>query len=354
MTNAPSRSIERAGPRSTRLKRIRALVPALALLCFAAACAEGRGARSAGDDGARPGARLAAATPSEEGARTLTRRARLRYEIHERPFPLPVVRGTIAGRPTLMLVDTGANSHIITGWLARELGLPMKALGEIGADHVGKAIATYRIDDPKMTIEGWGSLSAGPALATEVPDVIEKLGIGAFVSPQRLDEEGDAVVLDLAGGELRSAWWDEAYAELAERGAPLAAERDVAVCEERDGPVRGLAFVLSAAVDAHRVSLLVDTGAQRSDVFTSTAVGQRLLAQSTSNKEAMYTASGRISGRVRRGARVEAGSFAITTDVDLVHGAADRSCPRDGVLAMDVLRSCALLMGRSRFHGWCM
>lgn len=304
---------------------------------------------------AQPQARLAAATPGDGAHGPLTRRARLRYEIRGRPFPLPVVSGTIAGQPVLMLVDTGANSHVIAGWLARRLGIPMKRLGDVGTDHVGKTIATYRIDKAEMAIEGWGSLTTSTVLATEVPEVIEKLGIGAFISPQRLVEEGDSVVLDLAQGEIRAAWWDEAHYELSEDGAPLVLGSDQGrACEENEGPVRGLAFVVPATIDAQRVDLLVDTGAQHSDVFTTSAAGQKLAASSVSNKEPMYTASGKISARKLRGAKVGAGNVRVITDVDLIQGASDPSCPRDGVLAMDVLRSCTLLLGRSRIFGRCL
>ncbi len=298
-------------------------------------------------------ARLATAAPSGDSPKALTRRAALRFEIRGRSFPLPVVSGTIAGRPVLMLVDTGANSHVIAGWLARKLGLPMKKLGDIGTDHVGKSISTYRIDKLEMAIDEWGPLSATTVLATEVPDVIERLGIGAFISPQRLEEEGDAVVLDLAKGELRAAWWDEARYELSATGTSLVEPDQARACEESDGPVKGLAFVVPATIDSQRVQLLVDTGAQHSDVFTTSAAGQKLASQSTPNKEAMYTASGKISARKLRGAKVTTGSFAVTTDVDLIQGVADGSCPRDGVLAMDVLRSCSLLFGRSQIHGRC-
>jgi hypothetical protein len=299
--------------------------------------------------------RLATATPAgaDDTPRAYTpRKAKLRYEIHGRPFPLPLVTGTIAGQPVLMLVDTGANSHVIAGWLARKLGLGMKKLGDIGTDHVGKTIATFRVEKPEIAIDDWGPLAPTPVLATEVPDVIEKLGIGAFISPQRLVEEGDSVVLDLAKGELRPAWWDEAHYELSASGVPLVIG-EARACEETEGPIKGLAFVLPATVESQRVELLLDTGAQHSDVFTTSLAGQRLAAQSTVNKEPMYTASGKISARKLKGARVAAGSFAVTTDVDLIGGAADSSCPRDGVLAMDVLRSCALLLGRQRIYGRC-
>ena len=296
------------------------------------------------------------ATAAESGPREarLTRRATLYYEIGGRDFPLPIVKGTIAGHPVQMLVDTGANSHWVAGWLARELGLPMHELGDVGTDHVGKAIATYRIDDPRMTIDGWGPLSAGPVLATDVPKVVEKLGIGAFISPQRLASEGDAVVLDLARGELRAAPWDEAFASLSASGAALVLERDPGrTCERTEGPVEGLEFIVPASVDAHRVELLVDTGKQRSDVFTSSAAGKALLDRSVGNREAMYTASGKIQARTVRGAKVAAGELLITTDLDLIAGGADEGCPRDGVLEMDVLRSCALLLGRARLYGRC-
>src|SRR5690606_2650081 len=86
-------------------------------------------------------AQLATATPGRAEFPRLGRRATLRYEIRGRAFPLPLVSGKIAGRPALMLVDTGANSHVIAGWFARKLALPMKKLGDIGTDHVGKSIA---------------------------------------------------------------------------------------------------------------------------------------------------------------------------------------------------------------------
>jgi hypothetical protein len=331
---------------------VRSLIVALIIMASAVACSPAATPKSS-----RGQARLATATPpgpDGEGARPASpRRAKLRYEIHGRPFPLPLVTGTIAGQPVLMLVDTGANSHVIAGWLARKLGLPMKKLGDVGTDHVGKTIATFRIEKPDLAIDEWGPLAPMPVLATDVPEVIEKLGIGVFISPQRLVEEGDSVLLDLAKGELRAAWWDEAHYELSALGVPLVTG-EARACEETEGPIKGLAYVLPSAIESQRVDLLIDTGAQHSDVFTTSFAGQRLAAQSTVNKEPMYTASGKISARKLKSARVSSGSFAVTADVDLIAGAADSSCPRDGVLAMDVLRSCALLLGRQRIYGRCV
>jgi predicted aspartyl protease len=299
-------------------------------------------------------ARLATATGGATGERPRsTRTAKLRYEIRGHAFPLPLVTGTIAGHPVLMVVDTGANSHVIAGWLARKLGLTMRKLGDTGTDHVGKTITTFRIDKPELSIDDWGALAPVPVLATEVPEAIEKLGIGVFISPQGLVEDGDAVLLDLVKGEMRPAWWDEARAALATGGLPLVLGEQARACEENEGRIKGLSFVLPATIGDERAELLVDTGAQSSDLFTTSVAGQRLLGRSVVDKEPLYAASGKVSARKLTGARVGAGAFTVTTDVGLIDGSSDASCPRDGVLAMDVLRSCTLLLGRARVYGRC-
>jgi hypothetical protein len=300
---------------------------------------------------------LGESRPSDGTTKVSTRRATLRYEVRGRRFPLPVVSGTIAGHPVVMLVDTGANSHVVAGWVVRKLGLPMKKLGDIGSDHVGKSIATYSIDKLEMTIDGWGPLATTTVLATEIPEAIEKLGIGAFISPQHLDEEGDATILDLAKGELRSAWWDEADRELGARGTALVSPDQSRACEENGGPVKGLAFVVPATIESHEVQLLVDTGAQHSDVFATSIAGKKLAQRSKPYGEPMYTAAGKISARRLKDALITTGSFAVRSNIDLIEGKADASCPRDGVLAMDVLRSCVLIFDgsqRSRIRGSCL
>ncbi len=312
-------------------------------------------------DGARSGRSADGPTVERRsGRRELTRQARLEYAIHGRPFPLPVVAGSVAGHPTLLLVDTGANSHVIATWLTRTLGLPLRELGDRGRDHVGKAIPTFRVDNPRLTIDGWGALSATSALATEFPATLERLGIGGFVSPQRLDEGGDAVVVDLARGELRSSVWDVALRELEDRGALLVGPDQAQTCEDTDGTTKGVAFVVRATVEEQEVQLLLDTGAPHSDVFARSRAGRYLASRSVPTTEHVYSASGEIRARTVKGARLRAGAYDTSIDLDLIDGAPDGTCARDGVIAMDVLRSCAVLLGtggssgaRARVHARC-
>ena len=78
------------------------------------------------------------------------RRVALHFELNGHKFPLPLVHGVISGVPVWMLVDTGANSHVIARWVARKAGLRMRALGDVGSDHTWRAVAAYSVEHPKV------------------------------------------------------------------------------------------------------------------------------------------------------------------------------------------------------------
>jgi predicted aspartyl protease len=280
------------------------------------------------------------------------RRARLLFELNGKRFPLPLVTGSIGGQRTLMLVDTGANSHVIAGWLARKANLPLRKLGDLGTDHAGRAIATSRAESPKIILDSWGAVADGPALVADVPEMIEKLGIGAFISPQKLAEAGNVVVLDLARGELHASSLAAATFEIATRGKPIATN-GVLPCVDDASTIKGLAYVLPALIEGSHALLLLDTGAQKTDVLASNHVGRGLIPRSIANKDAMYAASGKLVTRTVKGATVRIGEFSTTADVDIVPGTPDPVCPRDGVVSMDVLRHCILVLGAKDIMGRC-
>jgi predicted aspartyl protease len=132
---------------------------------------------------------------------------------------------------------------------------------------------------------------------------------------------------------------------------PSAARR----CED-DGPAGGLAFVVPAEIAREKVRLLLDTGAQRSDLLATSEAAKKLASENAVPSDPLFGAAGRIEGRQLRGVAVRAGGVATTATVNLVQGVADPSCPRDGVLGMDLLRRCALVFGSTaprRVYGRC-
>jgi predicted aspartyl protease len=281
------------------------------------------------------------------------RHAGLRFELNGRKFPLPLVHGTIAGQPVWMLVDTGANSHVIASWVARKAGFSLRPLGDVGSDHTGRAVSAYTVEHPGVSIDDWGPLADGPMLVTDVPEPIERIGIGAFISPQWLAAAGDALVLDLANREMHTAAWDDASRALEVLPGQEIAPRGVRLCRDDASAIKGLAFVLRASVDGHGVDLLLDTGAHRTDLLSTSQAARLLAARATPNREQMYAASGLVKTSLVRAADVRIGDWSLTSDIDLVPGVADPLCPRDGVVSMDALQSCTLLLARDQVRGRC-
>ena len=283
------------------------------------------------------------------------RTARIEYEVSGRPFQLPVVQGSVGGVRTLFLVDTGANAHVVTRWLAKKAKLGLESHGDSSTDHVGKAIATLRTSHPRFVVDGWGPLPDKDTIVIDVPEALEKLGIGAFLSPQNLDAK--TTVLDLSRGELReSESLGEEKGALAEwasfsRPEPRSLPEPVA-CTDATNPIAPLSFVLAATVDDQKVSLLVDTGAQRTDLFFTSNAGKSLVPRAETG-ESLLLASGKVDTKMLRDVPISVGDVRARLDVGLVPGSADPSCPRDGVLAMDVLRRCVLVFGQGTFHARC-
>jgi predicted aspartyl protease len=304
-----------------------------------------------------PGPIIAATVPSAPAptasveASPAFRRVALRFELNGRRFPLPLVHGTIAGQSVWMLVDTGANSHVIASWVARKAKMPMRALGDIGSDHTGRAVSAYTVEHPAVVVDEWGPLADGPMLVTDVPEPIARIGIGAFVSPQWLADEGQAVVLDLSAREMRTAPWDDAQRMLDERPGVELVPRGARLCEDDASTIKGV--VVPASVDGHAAELLLDTGAHRTDLLTTSRAARLLAGRAKPSREQMYAASGLVKTSLVRAAQVRIGQVVSTIDIDLVPGIADPVCPRDGVVSMDVLGSCTLLLGRKTVRGRC-
>ena len=283
------------------------------------------------------------------------RHAPLQFEVAGRSFQLPVVEGTVGGVRTLFVIDTGASAHILTGWLARKAKLPLENHGDSGSDHTGRKLVSFRTPSPSFVLDSWGKIPEKETLVIEVPEQIEKLGIGAFLSPQNLD--ADAVVLDLPRGELREARsLDEEKGRLAEwaslsRPVPRLLPEPVPC---RDGStIGGLAFLVPATFGDQSATLLLDTGAQKTDLLAGSAPGKQLSPRAEAG-DPVFSASGKVVTKVLRGTELTVGEVKSRLDVSILPGSAETLCARDGVLGMDVLKSCVMVFASGTVHARCL
>lgn len=280
------------------------------------------------------------------------RRISIGYSLRGRNFPLPIAKVTVGGVQTLALIDTGANSHIVTGWLAKKAKLKTVSMGDVGVDHVGHSLETRRAPHPHIVIDGWGELVDTETLVTDVPDAITNLGIGMFVSAQQLATHDTPIILDLQERELRESTGAPDVAE-AIRGLAKLTAKPVRACIDDDSAVPSRAFVVSGRIDGNAAELLLDTGSTRTDLLAVTPAGQALLPKTRPNNEPVVAASGLVTSGTVRGALVEIGDVHRTIDVDVLAGKLDPSCTRDGVLGMDVLSACVLVFQTNDVQVYC-
>jgi hypothetical protein len=316
--------------------------PVIVLFCAAFAGSACAGSdRSVGPKAPRAGPLAAAAAP-DTGAPGPG--AALRFELNGRRFPSPLINAIIGGRPTTLLVDTGATHHVVAAWLATELSLRLTSAGDAATDHAGKAIPVARLEDASFSLPGWGAAPVPVQLVIPVPDILERMGIGGFLAPQALSSEGRAVVLDLRAGSMTDVPIDEALRRL---GASAGAATLTALRACGDGSVEGTQLVAQATIEGIAAEVKIDSGATHSSLFADRGVGKRLSGRAQSSTSA-YAASGRYTVPTLQGAQFKLGAFEITADVDILPKTPKSPCASDGYLGMDVLRSCVLVLAGNR------
>ena len=285
------------------------------------------------------------ASPTEQTV-SPRRDAVLHFEdIEGRPFPYPLVRGRVRGVDTRLIVDTGASHTVMDVWLLEQLGVELVGSAQPGEGHAGERVATMTARSPHLEIEGWGHVP-GDVLAARLPAVFRDLGLGGVVSPQSLASTGEVVVVDLPAASLRMIARDEALSLGAPEG--LGSVRPCRV----GGDPPGVVFIVEGLVQGQPARLVVDSGAEHSNVLAESAAGRRLVARAAPG-EASYTVSGRVQGQRVDGVTLSVGGVTTRLDLGIMPGAPSGACPRDGHLGLDVLRRCVLMVSPSYFGADC-
>jgi predicted aspartyl protease len=247
---------------------------------------------------------------------------------------IPLVHVTVAGRAARFLLDTGAYDHILEGWFAHELQ-DAEASGKSAAvmDHANRKVAMDAYSEVSFALDGWGPLGNIRPLATRDPTMGPvTLGIGGILSPQKL-ARGVAVVLDFPAGEMRTA---DLAGATALAGAHHTSLGTAIRC--------GTHYLVAATVEGKEARLLVDTGASGTDLKGSSPAGRALAGRSGIARD-LNTVGGAVGARVIPDAKLVVGQLVARLDVQLVDDRAFASrCGSDGVVGMDVLASCVVVI----------
>jgi hypothetical protein len=288
---------------------------------------------------------LAPALAAVQATGAVPRRISLRYDraLVAADFPNPAARLTINGRSAWFLFDTGAGVHVLASWYAAAAGLAVdQEVGPVvrGSDSTGRALkfrhvrnATARLDDGSLVILRQTAVSDFP------PD-FERSKIGGVISPQLLAGRGEAAALDLRIPELRIERFDDALRRL---GARRLLRDQVRFCGSADAEIANLLYAVRVAVGQREGTLVLDTGAKVTAVRAKSGLARGL------RRAPGGTTTG-ISGRphaysVARRSTVAFAGYRRTLDVRLTDAKA-AACGSDGLLGVDAVGGCALVLGR--------
>jgi hypothetical protein len=252
------------------------------------------------------------------------------------PFAQPMVRIDAFGRPQMMVLDTGSSVHVIGFKGAGLTPVPTTVDDIIATDYAGRAIAAIRAPIADVRLPGWPPLSelwvstwADPRYRGRAIRPGEPHADGVL-SPLHLAREAGVVVLDFTTGTLTAGSWADAGRRLAAGDLSLT-----------PGPVSvtGGGKLLVPMVTGDRTLLMaLDTGAPTSWLFVPR--GRDLPEELT-----------RIS---ERELPVRVGELALPVRFSMLERVSGATLGQDdGLLGMDVLRSCILALDPERFQVRC-
>jgi hypothetical protein len=269
-------------------------------------------------------------------------------------LPLPLVRGSVAGKRTLMVVDTGTGAHVLAAWFARSLGLQISKVSEATHDPSGRPVVMERCDEPHLVIDGFDAVADRPTPVIDLPSSFEAAGIGVILSPQVLAGADTTVILDMPRRELRRVRSRELALEVAHDGT-FEVEH-TSLCGQEGAGFFGRRLTATAIVDGMSTVLEVDTGAIGSPIFllAETEPGRKVLARPGNIRETGFSAAGTDDVVTAKDIPVRLGSQDWLGNVTVMRGKRDPHCGGvEGRLGLDWLRACVFTIGEREYRLRC-
>jgi hypothetical protein len=276
------------------------------------------------------------------------RRIALAYDeaLKKADFPNPVVRMRIGNRPVWLLVDTGAGVHLLASWFVKAAGLPIdEALGKevSGVDATGQEMAFRGVRNVRGLLDDGSTLELALAAVADFAPDFEKANVAGAISPQLLAGAGEAAAMDLRIPELRLEPFAAAVARL---GARVVTGDGLEICGSRSGPVPNLLFAIPVKVGAASGSLLLDTGARVTKLHPGSALTRGLQVEAKAGTGTGVTGVAQSYG-LARDVRIELPGRVATVDARVAERGRE-VCGREGLLGLDAIGSCALVLASDR------
>jgi hypothetical protein len=171
--------------------------------------------------------------------------------------------------------------------------------------------------------------------------------IAGLLSPQMLAPVGQAAVLNLRTPSLSFAPTSAAVASLGVPPGPAIAGTHICPTQ---GATSGRLYAVPVTIAGIDADMTVDTGATATDV-ASTRISRALAARAVNNGHVQGIGGDAKSAQTVAGVTIVRAGNARKADVTL--GGTGDGCGPDGLLGMDALRGCTLVLGDKTFAWTC-
>ncbi len=263
-------------------------------------------------------------------------------------FPNPLVRATIAGRQALFIVDTGAGVHVLAAWFAKAAGLALRDSSTTLQGSTGEKSHTQTATNVEGVFEDGTPLKIDEAAVVDLPPIFQEKQLAGLLSPQMLARPGEAAVLDLREPALNFDSTDEALAQLPPEAGQVPGGH---VCVNPKSQFRNRLYGVQSLIEGVTGVLLLDTGATRTLVAPQSTFALKL-----SDRSVVVGRIEGVGGAATNGRRVmdvNLNLAGMNMKLDLSIGGAPGDCGTDGLLGMDVLKKCVIVLGDSKLGLYC-
>ncbi len=259
-------------------------------------------------------------------------------------FPNPLVKAAIAGHEALFIVDSGASVNVLADWYAEIVAIPTVTTADSKAKGSDGKTTEVRL---AQQLEGrWSDgqrLALNEAIVVSFPPLFKSLHLGGLISPQLLAPVGMAAVLDLKRPSLRFVPLARALSHLQRSKAPMFPLAMTQVCRNADSQLvnrQYLAAVTSAGVTD---LVLVDTGATKT-IFSEQSKIAGAIGSGSERGPLSEGVGGAMKGqRIVRDVHLLRGGQTVVLNPSI--GEVSVPCAAKGILGMDALRGCSLILG---------
>lgn len=270
----------------------------------------------------------------------------LRYDknLVEQGFASPVISVKVNGKKALFLIDTGASFTVVSRSFAAKAKIQSNGSGSLSGSAGGHATSSLAQVNFLINEAGGGEVSflKHHLMIVELPAFFQENGLAGIISPQQLLQNNQVGVLNLS---------ENPFFEIYEKSPQMTDQTFQLNPVFSDGPggKKTVLFTVDALVEGVKTSFIIDTGADGAGVGLETLAGKNLYPKSVATGEKV----GGITGKpedVRIVSQAQVKIFNKNVKMKIRLQPASKKMPADGMLGMQFLKNCTLIL--SLKNGW--